>query len=136
MAELSRDEVAEVLGRVGDAIAAEIIATGIGKDELRAARDRVARDRKSRTPGPRLKPGAFAQPRIGARPQPQDRPRRRYTEPAQVLVVIPGRAEGANPESIATVRGYGFRLSPLSRLGRNDEPRGLQPRPDRRERAS
>jgi hypothetical protein len=60
MAELSRDEVAEVLGRVGDAIA-EIIATGIGKDELRAARDRVARDRKSRTPGPPLKPGAFAQ---------------------------------------------------------------------------
>ena len=61
MAELSRDEVAEVLGRVGDAIAAEIIATGIGKDELRAARDRVVRDRKSRTPGPPLQPGAFAQ---------------------------------------------------------------------------
>ena len=61
MAELSRDDVAEVLGRVGDAIAAEIVATGIGKDELRAARDRVVRDRKSRTPGPPLGPGAFAQ---------------------------------------------------------------------------
>ena len=61
MAELSRDEIAEVLGPVGDAIAAEIVATGIGKDELRAARDRVVRDRKSRTPGPPLKPGAFAQ---------------------------------------------------------------------------
>ena len=60
MAELSRDEVTEVLGRVGDTIAAEIIATGIGKDELRAARDRVVRDRKSHTPGPPLKPGAFA----------------------------------------------------------------------------
>jgi hypothetical protein len=28
---------------------------------LRAARDRVVRDRKSHTPGPPLKPGAFAQ---------------------------------------------------------------------------
>ena len=61
MTELSRDDIAEVLGRVGDAIAAEIVATGIGKDELRAARDRVVRDRKSHTPGPPLKPGAFAQ---------------------------------------------------------------------------
>ena len=61
MAELSRDEIEEVLGSIGDAIAAEIIATGIGKDELKVARDRVVRDRKSRTPGPPLKPGAFAQ---------------------------------------------------------------------------
>jgi hypothetical protein len=27
----------------------------------------------------------------------------------------------ASPESITTADGYGFRLSPLSRLGRNDE---------------
>ena len=31
MAELSRDEVAEILGRVSDAVAAEIIATGSTK---------------------------------------------------------------------------------------------------------
>ena len=37
MAELSRDEVIEILGPVGDVIAAEIIATGIGKAELVAA---------------------------------------------------------------------------------------------------
>ena len=61
MAELSRDEVAEILGPVGDAVAAEIIATGISKAGLLAARDRVVRDRKTRTPGPPLKPGAFAQ---------------------------------------------------------------------------
>jgi uncharacterized Fe-S cluster-containing radical SAM superfamily enzyme len=60
MAELSRDEVAEILGPVGDSIAAEIIATGISKAELLAARDRVVRDRKTHTPGPPLKPGAFA----------------------------------------------------------------------------
>jgi hypothetical protein len=61
MAELSRDEVSEILGPVGDAIAAEIIATGISKSGLLAARDRVVRDRKTRTPGPSIKPGAFAQ---------------------------------------------------------------------------
>jgi hypothetical protein len=61
MAELSRDEVAEILGPVGDAIAAEIIATRISKAGLLAARDRVVRDRKTHTPGPPLKPGAFAQ---------------------------------------------------------------------------
>ena len=37
MAELSRDEIEEVLGSIGNAIAAEIIATGIGKDELKVA---------------------------------------------------------------------------------------------------
>jgi hypothetical protein len=45
---------------LGDSIAAEIIATGISKTELLAARDRVVRDRKTHTPGPPLKPGAFA----------------------------------------------------------------------------
>jgi hypothetical protein len=54
MAELSRDEIAEILGPVSDAIAAEIIATGISKEELVAARDRVVRDRKGHDPGPPL----------------------------------------------------------------------------------
>ena len=35
------------------------------------------------------------------------------------------QAKHASPESIPTVRGYGFRPSPLSRLGRNDKLNGL-----------
>jgi uncharacterized Fe-S cluster-containing radical SAM superfamily enzyme len=61
MAELSRDEVIEILGPVGDVIAAEIIATGIGKAELVAAHDRVIKDRKAHNPGAPLEPGPFAQ---------------------------------------------------------------------------
>jgi len=61
MAELSRDEVAEVLGRVSDALAAEIIATGIDKAGLVAARDRVIQDRKSHMHDVAVDPGAFAQ---------------------------------------------------------------------------
>jgi uncharacterized membrane protein len=61
MAELSRDEVVEVLGRLSDVIIAEIIATGITKDELAAARERVVTDRKAHNPGPPLEPGPFAQ---------------------------------------------------------------------------
>jgi hypothetical protein len=61
MAELSLDEVVGVLGRLSDVIIAEIIATGITRDELAAARERVVRDRKARKPGPRLEPGPFAQ---------------------------------------------------------------------------
>ena len=61
MSELSRDEVVEILGPVGDAMAAEIIATGISKEGLVAAHDRVVRDRKAHKPGPRLEPGPFAQ---------------------------------------------------------------------------
>jgi hypothetical protein len=60
MAELSRDEIAEILGPVSDAIAAAIIATGISKEELVAARDRVVRDRKGHDPGPPLEPGPVA----------------------------------------------------------------------------
>ena len=52
MAELSRDEIVEVLGRLSDVIIAEIIATGITKDELAAARERVVTDRKAHNPGP------------------------------------------------------------------------------------
>jgi hypothetical protein len=33
------------------------------------------------------------------------------TKPNYFRFVIPGRAEGASPESTLTVRGYGFRLS-------------------------
>jgi hypothetical protein len=61
MSELSRDEVVAVLGRkLSDAVIAEIIATGVTKDELAAARDRALRDRKAHDPGPRLEPGRFA----------------------------------------------------------------------------
>jgi hypothetical protein len=61
MAELSRDEVIEILGPVGDIIAAEVIATGISKTDLVAAHDRVINDRKTHNPGPPLAPGPFAQ---------------------------------------------------------------------------
>jgi hypothetical protein len=61
MAELSRDEIAEILGPVSDAVAAEIIATGISKEKLVAARDRVVRDRKGHDPGPPLEPGPVAE---------------------------------------------------------------------------
>jgi len=60
MSELSRDEVVEILGPVGDAMAAVIIATGISKEGLVAAHDRVVRDRKAHNPGAELDPGAFA----------------------------------------------------------------------------
>ena len=61
MSELSRDEVVEILGPVGDAMAAEIIATGISKEGLVAAHDRVVRDRKAHNPGAELDPGAYRQ---------------------------------------------------------------------------
>jgi hypothetical protein len=60
MAELSEDDVIAILGPVSDSLAAEIIGTGIGKDELQAARDRVIKDRKAHNPGPPLEPGRFA----------------------------------------------------------------------------
>lgn len=60
MAELSRDEVVELLGPIGDVIIAEIIATGISKAELVAAHDRVVKDLKTHDPGPPLEPGPFA----------------------------------------------------------------------------
>jgi hypothetical protein len=62
MTELTRDDVVEVLGQVNDAVAADIIATGITKDELIVARDRVIRQRKSHNPGPALEPGPMAHP--------------------------------------------------------------------------
>lgn len=60
MAELSRAEVVALVGEIGDAAIAEIIATGITKDELIAAHDRVVRDRKAQYPGPALEPGHIA----------------------------------------------------------------------------
>jgi hypothetical protein len=61
MAELSRDEVIEIVGPIGDVIVAEIIATGISKAELVSAHDRVVRDRAAHRPGSPLEPGHFAQ---------------------------------------------------------------------------
>jgi hypothetical protein len=61
MSELSRDDVVAIVGPVGDAAVAEIIATGITKEVLVAARDRVVRDHKARDPGPPMDPGPFAQ---------------------------------------------------------------------------
>jgi len=61
MAELSRDDVTEVLGPVGDALAAEIIATGIDRAGLVAARDRVLRDRKTHSHDIPVDPGPFGE---------------------------------------------------------------------------
>jgi hypothetical protein len=61
MSELSRDEVVDILGReLSDAVIAEIIATGVTKEELAAARDRALRDHKAHDPGPLLEPGRVA----------------------------------------------------------------------------
>jgi hypothetical protein len=60
MAELSRADVVEILGPISDVIIAEIIATGISKAELIAARDRVVKDHKTHDPGAPLQPGPFA----------------------------------------------------------------------------
>ena len=61
MSELSRDEVVATLGReLSDAVIAEIIATGVTKEELAAARDRALRDHKAHDPGPPLEPGRVA----------------------------------------------------------------------------
>ena len=47
MAQLSYEEVVGILGSLGDVIIAEVIATGINKEGLEAARARVVRDRKA-----------------------------------------------------------------------------------------
>jgi hypothetical protein len=60
MAELSADEVHSIVGPLSDIVVAEIIGTGITKEELVAAFARVTRDRKAHEPGPHLKPGPFA----------------------------------------------------------------------------
>jgi hypothetical protein len=61
MTELSEDDVVAILGpRVSDALAAEIIAIGVTKEELQTAFDRVVKDRKAHNPGPPLEPGRFA----------------------------------------------------------------------------
>ena len=61
MAELSRDEVISVLGpKLSDVVVAEIIGTGINKDELRQALARVVRDHDTHDPRPRMQPGHIA----------------------------------------------------------------------------
>src|SRR5260370_8278217 len=61
MAELSEDDVIEILGPVSDALAAEIIATGIDRAGLVAARDRVRRDRKTHRHDIAVEPGPFGE---------------------------------------------------------------------------
>jgi hypothetical protein len=62
MSELSRDEVVAILGpRIGDVLVAEIIGTGITKEELRVAYDQVVKDLKADDHGPALEPGHVAQ---------------------------------------------------------------------------
>jgi hypothetical protein len=61
MSEISRADVAAVVGEVGDAAIAEIIATGITQEVLVAAHERVVKDHKTHDPGPPMDPGPFAQ---------------------------------------------------------------------------
>ena len=61
MSEVSNDDVVAIVGPIGDAAVAEIIGTGISKDELVAAYERAVKDRKAHDPGPPLEPGPFAQ---------------------------------------------------------------------------
>lgn len=49
MSELSRDEIIAELGPMDDAIAAEIIATGIGKSDLARVKARFLADAKDGT---------------------------------------------------------------------------------------
>jgi len=61
MSEVSNDDVVAIVGPIGDAAVAEIIGTGISKDELVAAHERAARTGRhtilalhwSRGPSPR-----------------------------------------------------------------------------------
>lgn len=52
MSELSRDEVTAELGPMDDAVAAEIIATGIGKSQLAQVKARFMADSKDGTMEP------------------------------------------------------------------------------------
>ena len=58
MSELSKDDVVEILGpKLSDVVIAEIIATGITRDELKTALHAVVQDQKAHRPGPALEPG-------------------------------------------------------------------------------
>jgi hypothetical protein len=60
MSELSRDEVIALLGpKLSDVVVAEIIGTGITKDELKQALARVVKDTKTHRPG-EMDPGHVA----------------------------------------------------------------------------
>jgi hypothetical protein len=60
MSELSRDEVIALLGpKLSDVVVAEIIGTGITKDELKQALARVVKDSKTHRPG-EMDPGHVA----------------------------------------------------------------------------
>ncbi len=51
MSDLTRDEVLAAVHPIDDATVAEIIATGVDRDELRQACHFYAKDRAARTPG-------------------------------------------------------------------------------------
>ena len=60
MSELSQSDVIAVTGPIGEVPIAEIIGTGITKEEFSAARDRVLKDRKGQDMGLELEPGHIA----------------------------------------------------------------------------
>ena len=61
MSELSRDDVIAVPGpKLSDVVVAEIIGTGITRDELVQARARVVQDARDHKPGPSLPAGHIA----------------------------------------------------------------------------
>ena len=75
MSELSKDDVIEVLGpRLGDIAIAEIIATGITKDELVSAKARVVSDHKAHEPGPSAGAGTYQSGGRYSRTAAQQRP--------------------------------------------------------------
>jgi hypothetical protein len=54
MSELSRDDVLSQLGALSDITVAEVIATGITLEELKVAREEIAKDERGRNSENRL----------------------------------------------------------------------------------
>ena len=89
MSELSKDDVIEVLGpRLGDIAIAEIIATGITKDELAAAKARVVSDQKAHEPGPSPGAGTCQPGRRYSRTAAKQRPPRRGRLHAHLVLTV------------------------------------------------
>ena len=119
MSELSQSDVIAVTGPIGDVPIAEIIGTGITKEELSAARDRVLKDRNGQDMGLELEPGHIAKvvrnPRAAARSR---RPRRSRLDTRIVKTaaarIVPDRSGGS------TTRFTGTIAYPNHRTARND----------------